>query len=131
MESQQTCRSSHYSSSMNIWIFLFLVYFEIWFGRVFHCKSPPNDYLFHSVHTTIVYLTVERSSLKAKCRSQVVTHLYHSFYDPDLSNVVQNVLIDTAISCIEDQQEIDNLYEYFCKTLTNEMDIYLRYSDAP
>ncbi len=42
-----------------------------------------------------------------------------------------HVLINRSISCVEQQIEIDNLYDLFCNTLTNEMDMYLKYTDAP
>ncbi len=49
----------------------------------------------------------------------------------DSWKIAMNVLINRSISCIEQQTEIDNLYDLFCNTLTNEMDIYLKYTDAP
>ncbi len=49
----------------------------------------------------------------------------------DSWKTTMNVLINRCISCIEQQTEIDNLYDLFCNTLPNEMDMYLKYSDAP
>ncbi len=41
-----------------------------------------------------------------------------------------NVLNNRSISCIEQQTEIDNLYDLFCNTLTNKMNMYLKYTDT-
>ena len=39
-------------------------------------------------------------------------------------------LIDVFISCQRNQDDVDHMYSNFCKMLTSEMDIYLKYTDA-
>jgi hypothetical protein len=58
-------------------------------------------------------------------------HTPDFFMASDIWKSAMNVLIDMSISCKEEQNEIDNLYETFCNTVTNEMDMYLKYTDAP
>ncbi len=53
------------------------------------------------------------------------------FMTSDSWKTAMNVLINRSISCREQQTEIDNLYDLFCNTLTNEMDMCLIYTDAP
>ncbi len=108
-----------------------------------NCKVPDHsivhvDFKVNSLFDPNQSHTIERNVHDDVQPDNMYKHRKYRFeHTPDLFMASEcwksamNVLIDTSISCIEDQQEIDNLYEYFCKTLTNEMDIYLRYSDAP
>lgn len=64
---------------------------------------------------------------KRKYRFENVPNLFLSSESWKYS---MNQLIDLFLTCRNNQNEIDNIYTKFCKSLTNEMNNYLRYTDS-
>ncbi len=57
------------------------------------------------------YVQLDNIYKQRKYRFQQTPNL---FMENECWKSAMYVLIDTSIACIEDQKEINNLYEYFC-----------------